>query len=270
MVLSHSRQVAIVWSRSHDQVSWLRCHNEAYRRLGGIAASNRIDNVKTALSEGAGVWGTTHPTYRAYARTLGFHVDACQPGEANAKGKTEAKVRLSRILIDVVRERYLSLDDLQARTDAQVDRWSRKAICPATGTTVHEAWHEERRRLAPLPILPEPFDVAVMRPVHKDCMVHFEGRQYTVPFAYVGLAVEVRGCAGKVQLLHGGKILREYQRGTKERVLIDPSCYEGPSTERAIAPPPLGRMGRRLQEILETPVEKRPLDLYAALMEVAR
>jgi hypothetical protein len=136
--------------------------------------------VKTALSKGAGVWGTIHPTYRAYARTLGFHVDACQPGEANAKGKTEAKVRLSRILIDVVREHYLSLDDLQARTDAQVDRWSRKAICPATGTTVHEAWHEERRRLAALPILPEPFDVVVQRPVHKDCMVHFEGRQYAV------------------------------------------------------------------------------------------
>jgi hypothetical protein len=29
-------------------------------------------------------------------------------------------------------------------------------------------------------------------------------------------------------------------------------------------------MGQRLQEILEMPVEKRPLDLYAALAEVTR
>jgi hypothetical protein len=29
-------------------------------------------------------------------------------------------------------------------------------------------------------------------------------------------------------------------------------------------------MGRKLQEILELPVEQRPLDLYAALAEVAR
>jgi hypothetical protein len=29
-------------------------------------------------------------------------------------------------------------------------------------------------------------------------------------------------------------------------------------------------MGRRLQEILELPVEQRPLDLYAALAEVSR
>jgi hypothetical protein len=191
-------------------VSWLHCHNEAYRRLGGIAATNRIDNVKTAVSAGAGAWGTIHPAYQAHARMVGFHVDACQPGEANAKGKTEAKVRFSRLLIDVVRERYVNLDDLQARTDAQVDRWSRKAICPATGTTVQEAWHEERQRLAPLPILPEPFDVAVQRPVYKDCMVHFEGRQYAVPFAYVGLTVEVRGCAGKVQGLPIGQTLENF------------------------------------------------------------
>ena len=40
---------------------------------------------------------------------------------------------------------------------------------------------------------------------------------------------------------------------------------------RAVAAPvPLGAMGRRLQEILEMPVQQRPVDLYAALAEVAR
>jgi hypothetical protein len=33
---------------------------------------------------------------------------------------------------------------------------------------------------------------------------------------------------------------------------------------------PLGQMGRKLQELLQLPVESRPLDLYAALAEVAR
>jgi hypothetical protein len=53
-------------------------------------------------------------------------------------------------------------------------------------------------------------------------------------------------------------------------VLIDPRCYEGEATERVLPPPPLGRMGRRLAEIAALPVEQRPLDLYAALAEVAR
>jgi hypothetical protein len=37
-----------------------------------------------------------------------------------------------------------------------------------------------------------------------------------------------------------------------------------------MAPVPLGKMGQRLQEIIQQPVEQRPLDLYAALAEVAR
>jgi hypothetical protein len=45
MVLSHSRKTAVVWSLSMDQLAWHHVHNEAYRRLGGVAAVNRIDYV---------------------------------------------------------------------------------------------------------------------------------------------------------------------------------------------------------------------------------
>lgn len=270
MVLSHSRKPAIVWSEREDQVSWLACHNGAFGRLGGIPAVNRIDNVRTAIASGAGAWGVIHPTYRAYARSVGFHVDACQAGEANAKGKTEAKVKLSRLLVDVVTTRYCGIAGLQQATDEQVARWAKRAICPATGATVEESWQAEREHLAPLPLLPEPFDVTVERPVHDDCTVYFEGHQYVVPFDLARRQVEVRGCAGKVQIVHANKVVREYPRRTARRLLIDPTCYEGEATAWALPPPPLGRMGRRLQAILEMPVAQRPIDLYAALAEVAR
>jgi hypothetical protein len=77
---------AVVWSRREDHVSWLRCHNEGFLRLGGIQAVNRIDNVKTAIAAGAGAWGVIHKTYRAYAKTLRFHVDACAPARVHACG----------------------------------------------------------------------------------------------------------------------------------------------------------------------------------------
>jgi hypothetical protein len=270
MTLSHSRKPALIWSRREDQVSWLACHNRAFERLGGIAAVNRIDNPKTAMLDGAGAWGTIHPTYRAYARSIGFHIDACAPRSPEQKGKVEAKVHLTRRILEPLGTRFDGIEDLQEKSDKSVTRWSERAICPATGKSVRETWEAERELLRPLPLLPEPFDVAVIRPVHKDCMVHFENHQYPVPFRHVGRHVEVRGCAGKVQLFAGDELVREYRRHTPERILIDPSCYEGPSTERVIAPPPLGHMGRKLAEIYAMPVEQRPLDLYAALAEVAR
>jgi transposase len=270
MVLSHSRKPAIVWSRSQDQLSWLECHNESYGRLLGVAAVNRIDNVKTAIVSGAGGWGVIHPLYRAYARAVGFHIDACRPGQAQEKGKVEAKVRLSRLLVDPETQSWESLQELQRWTDQRVERWAERALCPATGQSVQVSWQEERQRLAAVPLLPEPFDVVVTRPVHRDCMVRFEDHLYPVFFRYAGQAVEVRGCLGKVQILAEGRLLREYGRHTAERILIDPSCWQGEATERVAPPPRLGRMGRRLEEIYQMPVEQRPLDLYAALAEVAR
>lgn len=270
MVLSHSRKTAVVWSRSKDQVHWLNCHNLSFERLGGVPATNRVDNEKTAVSRGAGAWGTITPAYAAYARSMRFHVDACQPRQPQAKGKTENKVRLARRLGPKQRA-YDALDELQAESDASLEVWAKRSRCPVSGRTVWDTWEAELAHLQPLPVvMPEPFDTVVQREVQRDGLVNFEGRQYSVPFRQVGRNVEVRGCTDKVQIFQGAELLREYTRGTEARLLIDSSCYEGSGDERVLAPQPLGKMGLRLQEIYEMPVEQRPLDLYAALAEVAR
>jgi Mu transposase, C-terminal domain len=106
--------------------------------------------------------------------------------------------------------------------------------------------------------------------VQRDCTVSFEGRTYSVPFVHCGLAVEVRGCAEVVQVLHDGRVVAEHPRHSRQRLLLDPAHYEGVGNERVSPPLPLGKLGRRLQEIVLLPVEQRPLDLYAALAEVAR
>jgi hypothetical protein len=40
-----------------DPLSWHHAHNEALRRLGGVPAVLRIDNLKTGVAAGAGPWG---------------------------------------------------------------------------------------------------------------------------------------------------------------------------------------------------------------------
>jgi hypothetical protein len=135
---------------------------------------------------------------------------------------------------------------------------------------VQASWQAEQPRLRPLGLLPEVFDVAVTRPVQRDCTVSFEGRTYSVPFVLCGRVVEVRGCAEVVQVLHDGRVLAEHPRHSRQRLVLDPTHYEGPGDERVCPPVPLGKLGRRLQEIVLQPVEQRPVDLYAALAEVAR
>ena len=91
-----------------------------------------------------------------------------------------------------------------------------------------------------------------------------------MPFRLVGRTVEVRGCAGRVQVLSNVAVVALHPRHTKELLVIDPTHYEGEATEHLLPPTPLGRMGWRLQEIALLAPEQRPLDLYAAVAEVAR
>jgi transposase len=271
MVLSWSRREAIVWARARDALSWQTCHTGCFARLGGVAATVRVDNEKTAVVRGAGAWGTIHAAYRRYATAPRFHVDACPPRQPRAKGEVERRVRDQRQAIDPSGHAFADLAALRARTDARPAESAAARRCPATGTSVAAAWEREKAPLTPLPEpLPEPFDVAVMRPVGRDGLVCFEGRQCSVPFRLVGETVEIRGVAGAVQILKACDEVARHPRGTERRLVIDQRHYDGPGTERVIAPPPLGRMGLRLQELAQAPVARRSIELYAALAEVAR
>jgi len=229
-----------------------------------------VDNEKTAVSRGAGAWGEINPAYRRYAQALRFHVDACAPGSPESKGKVERRIRDGRLREDPQRRHWSSREELQEWTDERVEASAKRRVCPATGTRVFEAWEEEKRFLGPLPDLPEPFDLVATRRVSEDCLVAFEGRSYSVPFALVGEAVEVRGCAERIQVLSGGRVVASHPRHTRRRLLLESTHYEGEATETVLPPLPLGRMGRRLEEIYLLEPAKRPVDLYAALAEVAR
>lgn len=269
LVLSHSRKEALVWSLGTDQLCWHKAHNEAFRRIGGIPAVLRIDNLKTGIAKGAGPSGEINDAYRRYANSVGFHVDACLPRCPQHKGKVENKVRLCRRRLRL-QGPFATLADLQSQTDEQLLACDEQRTCPATGRTVQDSWRDEQLRLQPLPLLPEPFDLVGTRLVQRDCTLSFEGRSYSVPFRLCGLHLEVRGCAAVVQVWHHGRVVAEHPRHTPQRLLITPEHYDGPGDDRVAQPTPLGRMARKLQEILAQPVEQRPLDLYAALAEVSR
>src|SRR5690606_27865068 len=80
---------------------------------------------------------------------------------------------------------------LQSALDERADRLLDALTCPVTGTSVREALRRERLVLQPVPTMEAPFDVVVSRPVSRDCLVSFEGRRYSVPFAWAGRHVEV-------------------------------------------------------------------------------
>lgn len=271
MVLSFSRMWTVVWSRTRDMLHWIRCHNAAFVRLGGIPVSVRLDNLKTGVSCGAGPWAVINPGYADYARQVGFLPDPARAGKGSDKGKVERRGRDVKRLPIQSGERFTTLEELQRETEQRILVLSGAWTNPVTGLSIRSSWELEREHLAPLPrALPEPFDVQVVRRVSRDCLVGFEGRQYEVPSRYVGRTVTVRGCAGEVRMYEaGGELLRVYPRGTACRLLIDRTCEDFEGDDRVQAPTPLGRLGREivLERSWEWETPRRSIEAYHALVE---
>ncbi len=270
MVLSFSRMWAVVWSRSQDMPSWIRCHNEAFGRLGGIPLSARIDNLKTGVAVGAGSRAVINEGYADYASQVGFIVNPARAGTGSDKGKVERRGRDVKRMPILHGERFATLAELQRMTDERVESLSGELLCPVTGLCIRESWERELEHLAPLPLsFPEPFDVQVSRAVGRDCMVSFESRRYEVPARYFKRFVNVRGCADEVRIFSGnGDLLRVYPRRTDCRILVDRTLDDFDGDDRVIAPTPLGRLGREivLERSWEWNAPRRSIDSYHDLV----
>ncbi len=279
-VLSHSRARFCWVNRTANQLAWHGGHLALFERYGGVPLWVRIDNLKTGVASGAGATAVLNRSYDRFARSCGFEVDPCRVRMGSDKGKAERSVLTFRRSFQALfREEWSSLEALQAGLDERAQGLLDRLRCPATGTSVREALEVERFVLQPLPPMAEPFDVLVPRRVSRDCLVSFEGRRYSAPFAWVGREVEVLGTLGHVVLRGEGEEIARHPRHTRERIVIDPAHYEGPSTDRVLRPTPLGRRARlqmaglsgpSRQMVVQLPAPEalaRPLDQYARLVE---
>lgn len=272
--LSHSR-ASFVWvsTRMH-QLAWQTGHLALFARYGGVPLWVRIDNLKTGVASGAGPSAVLTPAFATFARTCGFGVDPCRAACGSDKGKTERSVRTHRsVYADLLVAPWADLSTLQAALDARSALVQAQRRCPITGTPIAEALAAERARLQPLPNLHELFDCVVARRVSRDCLVSFESRRYSVPFAWCGRQVEVRGTAAHVVVLAEGQEIARHDRGTRRILVLEPGHYDGESTATVRAPTPLGRRAR-LQlaavphsALLPSPdAVERPLKHYLTLL----
>lgn len=270
MSLSYSRMWSVQWSANQNQLSWLSCHNRAFQYLGGVPWTVRIDNLKTGVTKGGGPRAVLNASYASYAAQVGFVIDPCRVGQAPDKGKVERRIRDVKGQLIHPGERFDSLESLQWETDRRIGERAQRLLCPVTGLSIAQSWQEERTFLCPLPsTLPIPFDIQVSRKVARDGLIHFENRQYAVPFAFVGRTVQVRGAAQKVDIYGDGRLLIRYPRHTSSRLLIDQACYEGQTTPQVERPTPLGRLGQAIVLPQSWEAPRRPLSAYAALVEQA-
>jgi transposase len=267
LVLSWSRAIYVEFAPRADAATFIRCHLDAFERLGGVPRKCLYDNAKVVVlgrdAAGEPAWNAR---FLDFALRLGFEIRLCRPYRAQTKGRVESGVKYVRGNFWPAAA-FVDLADLNARARA----WAEEVADPRIhGTTLErpaERLIRERPHLLALPPAERlaPFRREERR-VGRDGYVAYERAWYGVPWRWAGATVQVQADAGTVQIWAGEQRLAVHPRAHRPgQRLIAPGQWAG--LAGADGRPPKEPLAVQLPAV---EVQQRPLAAYAALAGAER
>ena len=203
---SRFRVVLPMWDKALPSV--IGCIDTALRRFGGVPTYALTDNEKTVTLDHVAGIAIRNPEMVAAAHHYGLTVATCVVADPEAKGGSEATVRIAKA--DLVptdanlRDAYISFGKLEAACVQLCDEVNARPHRVTRRPPV-EMLVEERPRLHRLPRQPYTVAFGESRMVGRTTpMVDFDWCQYSVPHELRGEEVWVREHGNEVVAVHVG------------------------------------------------------------------
>jgi transposase len=172
------------------------------------------DQLRSAVSGPDRYEPDINPTYLEMAQHYGVTVIPARPRKPKDKAKVEGGVLIvQRWILAALRNRtFFSLAELNAAIRELVDRLNARPFKKLEGCRRSAFEAIDRPAMHPLPA--RRYEIAEWRhaKVNIDYCVTYDHRHYSVPYALVGEAVEVRATAGVVEILHRGVRVASHSR----------------------------------------------------------
>jgi hypothetical protein len=190
-VLGYSRRQYIHFTERQDFETTIRQHIEAFKHLGGVAATCLYDNMKVVVTR----WEDDQPIYNtrflAFATHYAYRPWACQIRRPQTKGKVERQFYYIETNLLNGRQ-FRSLQHLNESARWWLAEVADKRIHGTTKKTPLELHAQESPHLLALPALQ--FDTAqvVYRIVDTDGTIQFASNRYSVPWQLVAELLPVR------------------------------------------------------------------------------
>ena len=218
LTLGYSRKcVRLLVFRSSTRV-WAELHEQAFRRLGGVARTLVLDNLREGVLAPDVYDPTINPLYRDMLAHYGVVALPCRVRDPDRKGKVESGVGHAK-RTPLKGLRFESLEEAQTYLDRWEERWADTRIHGTTKRQVAVMFAEEKPALLALPIEPFRYYQYGERAVHLDGCVEVEAAYYSAPPGWIGRRVRVQWSATHVRLIDpfNGQLLREHLRQERGR-----------------------------------------------------
>ncbi len=209
--LGFSAKPAVVYSEQRDVDSFIGCHQEGFRKLGGLPEFIRPDCLGSAVNKWRGLKSKLNSRYERYIHRLGIEVFPSRPYTATDKGKVEKRIRDFFSRMDFKHRVFRDMSDLQKVTDLKLRELESCWRCSSTGLSVSESFNYERNYLKPLPkhFPPVPVRERYLA-VRNDGTVNFCNNYYQLGRAYVGRNVLCINTGEEVIIYHRGEEIKRY------------------------------------------------------------
>jgi transposase len=205
MSLGFSRKLVVQFCEKKDLKSFIHCHQEGFRALGGLPEMVRTDCLKSAVLRWKGSKSVLNERYERYMKRLGVEVFPSRPGVPENKGKLEKRIRDVFSRMDFKHQVYADMADLNQKAAEEVRKLESQWQSGATGRGVAESFGYEQKYLKSLP---HHFPLLPLNErrtqVRNDGTVFFEGNYYQVKGAYRGHAVLCVNTGEEIVIYHEG------------------------------------------------------------------
>lgn len=190
---------------------FIRCHEHAFHKFGGVTKVVRLDNLKSGVTRACLYDPDVADVYAAFARQFCFAPLPCLPSNAKEKGKVE---RAGGYVKNALKgRRFDSLDELNTFLRTRNRTISSLRIHGTTKKQVLTHFLEvEKQALLDLPGEAFSFFEQARRLVHQDGHVQVKDAFYSVPHQLVGKEVIIRFDDRLIRVLDGEKTVAVHVR----------------------------------------------------------
>jgi transposase len=228
-------QVRLCYSRMRFCMAFFReempmlmeAHIRAHNFFGGLCERGIYDNLKAVVQTvGRGKEREFNKRFLELSSHYLFEITACTPKAGWEKGQVENQVGVNRRGVFTPCLRFASLEELNEHLREQMIMEAHNTKHPEfTERSVYEVYQEEKPYLRTQARDFEGYATEERR-AGSQCLVRYDGNNYSVPCEYAGKSVTVRIYAMRIVLAVDGKAVAEHERSfEKGRFILDPLHY---------------------------------------------
>lgn len=232
MVLCYSRLLYIEFTRSEKFEDFIRCHENAFKFLGGVPQTCWYDNLTSAVTDRVGSLVRFNSRFMAYMGHYAIRPHACNPARGNEKGRVEDAIKFIRSSFWPTRK-FQDFSDLGVQAKAWRDDFANHR---EHGTTkrIPLLVFQSEEKVALRPLNPHTYDCDELfsRVVPPQFHIIYETNKYSVPWTLVGMTVTIRVNSEELKVFYNEKFITRHKRVFNKNQIITQGEHQKGLLER--------------------------------------